>query len=123
VRIQPWKSGPSKGQRPLVASLRGPTTTQKKQPTIGDSGCEAYTKIAWGVGIEPRKVIRRRAEGFHLLEGNMLRTGYASADGPAGVKGHYTVQRDRTGTWEILSDRQAFAWRDAASEGERTESR
>ena len=39
----------------LVASVAWPT---------GDSGCEAYTAIAWGVGLEPRKIIQRRGREF-----------------------------------------------------------
>jgi hypothetical protein len=30
----------------------------------GDSGCEAYTAIAWGCGIEPRKIRYRKGRGF-----------------------------------------------------------
>jgi hypothetical protein len=42
VRSSRWKSGPSKGQRPLGSECCVAT---------GDSGCEAYTAIAWGVGL------------------------------------------------------------------------
>jgi hypothetical protein len=42
VRSSRWKSGPSKGQRPLGSECCVVT---------GDSGCEAYTAIAWGVGL------------------------------------------------------------------------
>ena len=39
VRSSRWKSGASKGQRPLGSECC---------VTPGDSGCEAYTAIAWG---------------------------------------------------------------------------
>jgi hypothetical protein len=42
VRSSRWKSGPSKGQRPLGS---------ERCVTPGDSGCEAYTTIGWGVGL------------------------------------------------------------------------
>ena len=42
VRSSRWKTGPSKGQRPLGSECCVVT---------GDSGCEAYTAIAWGVGL------------------------------------------------------------------------
>ena len=39
VRSSRWKTGPSKGQRPLGSECC---------VTTGDGGCEAYTAIAWG---------------------------------------------------------------------------
>jgi hypothetical protein len=44
VRSSRWKTGPSKGQRPLGSECC---------VTPGDSGREAYTAIAWGVGLSP----------------------------------------------------------------------
>src|SRR6476646_118979 len=37
----------------------------------GDSGCEAYTAIAWGVGLSHERLDIAGAEGFHSPEGNM----------------------------------------------------
>ena len=37
----------------------------------GDSGCEAYTAIAWGVGLSHERSDVAGAESFHSLEGNM----------------------------------------------------
>ena len=34
----------------------------------GDSGCEAYTAIAWGVGLSHERSDIAGAEGFHSLE-------------------------------------------------------
>ena len=42
VRSSRWKSGPSKGQRPLGSECC---------VAAGDSGREAYTAIAWGVNV------------------------------------------------------------------------
>ena len=69
VRSSRWKSGPSKGQRPL-----GSVAT-------GDSGCEAYTAIAWGVGLSHERSDIAGAEGFHSLEGNMCGTVMRGAGG------------------------------------------
>src|SRR5438105_12228783 len=40
----------------------------------GDGGCEAYTAIAWGVGLSHERSDIAGAEGFHSLEGNMCRS-------------------------------------------------
>ena len=40
----------------------------------GDSGCEAYTAIAWGVGLSHERLDIAGAESFHSLEGNMCGT-------------------------------------------------
>ena len=65
VRSSRWKTGPSKGQRPLGSECC---------VTPGDSGREAYTAIAWGVGLSPERSDIAGAESFHSLEGNMCGT-------------------------------------------------
>src|ERR1700741_1909913 len=40
----------------------------------GDSGCEAYTAIAWGVGLSHERSDIAGAESFYSLEGNMCST-------------------------------------------------
>ena len=45
----------------------------------GDSGCEAYTAIAWGVGLSHERSDVAGAEGFHSLEGNMCGTALRGA--------------------------------------------
>ena len=45
----------------------------------GDSGDEAYTAIAWGVGLSHERSDVAGAEGFHSLEGNMCVTRGADA--------------------------------------------
>jgi hypothetical protein len=71
VRSSRWKSGPSKGQRPLGSEYCVVT---------GDGGCEAYTAIAWGVGLSHERSDIAGAEGFHSLEGNMCGTATRGAD-------------------------------------------
>jgi hypothetical protein len=77
VRSSRWKTGPSKGQRPLGSECCVVT---------GDSGCEAYTAIAWGVGLSLERSDIAGAEGFHWLEGNMCGTGMRGADALPGSK-------------------------------------
>jgi hypothetical protein len=52
----------------------------------GDVGCEAYTAIAWGVGLSHEKLDIAAAEGFHSLEGNMCGTAMRGADALPGSK-------------------------------------
>jgi hypothetical protein len=77
VQSSRWKSGPSKGQRPLGSECC---------VTAGDSGCEAYTAIAWGVGLSHERSDIAGAEGFHSLEGNMCGTATRGADALPGSK-------------------------------------
>src|SRR5262249_47319569 len=46
----------------------------------GDSGCEAYTAIAWGVGLSDERSDIAGDESFHSLEGNMCVTAMRGAD-------------------------------------------
>src|SRR5262249_35028324 len=52
----------------------------------GDSGCEAYTAIAWGVGLSHERSDIAGAESFHSLEGNMCGTAMRGADALPGSK-------------------------------------
>ena len=52
----------------------------------GDSGREAYTAIAWGVGLSHERSDIAGAEGFHSLEGNMCGTARRGADALPGSK-------------------------------------
>ena len=52
----------------------------------GDSGREAYTAIAWGVGLSHERSDIAGAEGFHSLEGNMCGTAMRGADALPGSK-------------------------------------
>src|SRR5438270_10799450 len=52
----------------------------------GDGGHEAYTAIAWGVGLSHERSDIAGAEGFHSLEGNMCGTAMRGADALPGSK-------------------------------------
>ena len=54
--------------------------------TTGDSGCEAYTAIAWGVGLSHERSDVAGAESFYSLEGNMCGTAMRGADALPGSK-------------------------------------
>ena len=88
VRSSRWNSGPSKGQRPVGSECC---------VTPGNSGCEAYTAIAWGVGLSLERSDIAGAESFHSLEGNMCGTVLSPC---RGQRPHH-VQTDRVGSWEI----------------------
>ena len=66
----------------------------------GDSGCEAYTAIARGVGLSHERSYIAGAECFYSPEGNMCGTAMRGAVALPGSKATH-VQRDRIGTWEI----------------------
>ena len=48
--------------------------------SAGDDAHEAYTAIAWGVGLSHERSDIAGAEGFHSLEGNMCGTATRGAD-------------------------------------------
>jgi len=52
----------------------------------GDSGREAYTAIACGVGLSHERLDDAGAEGFHSLEGNMCGTAMRGAGALPGSK-------------------------------------
>jgi hypothetical protein len=66
-----------RGSARLVASVAWPP---------GDGGREAYTAIAWGVGLSHVRSYIAGAEGFHSLEGNMCGTVTRGADALPGSK-------------------------------------
>ena len=75
----------------------------RSDPTVatGDSGCEAYTAIAWGVGLSHERSDVAGAEGFYSLVGNMCGTAMRGADALPGSKAPHHVQKDRIGSWEV----------------------
>src|SRR6266478_7835896 len=77
VRSSRWKTGPSKGQRPLGSECC---------VAAGDSGDEAYTAIVWGVGLSHERSDIAGAESFHSLEGHMCGTVMRGADALPGSK-------------------------------------
>src|SRR5712675_1816234 len=103
VRSSRWKSGPSKGQRPLGSECCVAT---------GDSGCEAYTAIAWGVGLSHERSDVAGAEGFHSLEGNMCGTAMRGADALPGSKATSRAKGSHRNLGDLVSGRQALRERD-----------
>ncbi len=103
VRSSRWKSGPSKGQRPLGSECCVAT---------GDSGCEAYTAIAWGVGLSHERSDIAGAEGFHSLEGNMCGTATRGADALPGSKATSRAKGSHRNLGGLASGRQDLRERD-----------
>src|SRR5712672_1414050 len=103
VRSSRWKSGPSKGQRPLGSECCVAT---------GDSGCEAYTAIAWGVGLSHERSYVAGAEGFHSLEGNMCGTAMRGADALPGSKATSRAKGSYRNLGGLVFGRQALRERD-----------
>ena len=68
----------------------------------GDGGCEAYTAIAWGVGLSHERSYIAGAESFYSLEGNMCGTVMRGAVALPGSKATSRA-KDRIGTWEVSS--------------------
>src|SRR5215470_6755374 len=99
VRSSRWKTGPSKGQRPLGSECCVAT---------GDSGREAYTAIAWGVGLSHERSYIAGAESFYSLEGNMCGTAMRGAVALSGSLGHITCkgiasEAGRSRVWPSVS--------------------
>ena len=66
----------------------------------GDSGCEAYTAIAWGVGLSHERSDIAGAEGFYSLPPTSMLAGLAGARpvhpilrrGPCGTRSRFYGQ-------------------------------
>ena len=109
VRSSRWKSGPSKGQRPLGSECCVIT---------GDSDDEAYTAIAWGVGLSLERSDFAGAEGFHSLEGNMCGTVMRGADALPGSKATSRAKGSHRNLGDLGSDRNGIAVAGPRREGE-----
>src|ERR1700680_478857 len=96
VRHSRWKSGPSKEERPLGSECCVAT---------GDSGCEAYTAIAWGVGLSHERSDIAGAESFYSLEGNMCGTAMRGADALPGSKATSRVKGSHRNLGGLVSGR------------------
>src|ERR1700757_3147538 len=68
------------------AQVRGSALGSECCVATGDGGREAYTAIAWGVGLSHERSDIAGAEGFHSLEGNMCGTAMRGADALPGSK-------------------------------------
>ena len=71
----------------------------------GDSGCEAYTAIAWGVGLSHERSDIAGAEGFHSLEGNMCGTARRGADALPGSKATSRAKGSHRNLGDLVSGR------------------
>ena len=78
----------------------------------GDSGCEAYTAIAWGVGLSHERSDIAGAEGFHSLEGNMCGTAMRGADALPGSKATSRAKGSHRNLGGLGSGRQMLCERD-----------
>jgi hypothetical protein len=109
VRSSRWKSGASKGQRPLGSECCVIT---------GDSDDEAYTAIAWGVGLSLERSDFAGAEGFYSLEGNMCGTAMRGADALPGSKATSRAKGSHRNLGGLGSDRSGIAVAGPHREGE-----
>src|SRR6266536_2625554 len=73
--------------------------------TTGDSGCEAYTAIAWGVGLSHERSDIAGAESLHSLEGNMCGTAMRGADALPGSKATSRAKGSHRNLGGLASDR------------------
>ena len=72
----------------------------------GDIGCEAYTAMAWGVGLSHERSDIAGAEGFYSLEGNMCGTAMRGADALPGSKATSRAKGSHRKLGGLVSDRQ-----------------
>ena len=72
----------------------------------GDSGCEAYTAIAWGMGLSHEGSDVAGAEGFYSLEGNMCGTVIRGADALPGSKATSNAKGSHRKLGGLVSGRQ-----------------
>ena len=81
----------------------------------GDSGCEAYTAIAWGVGLSHERSYIAGAQGFHSPEGNMCGTVRQGMRGAVALPGSKATSRAK-GSYRnlggLVSGRQVLRERD-----------
>ena len=74
--------------------------------SIGDGGCEAYTAIAWGVGLSHERLYVAGAEGFYSLEGNMCGTVMRGAVALPGSKATSRAKGSYRNLGDLVSGRQ-----------------
>ena len=84
----------------------------------GDSGREAYTAIAWGVGLSHDRSDIAGAEGFHSLEGNMCGTVMRGADALPGSKATSRAKGSYRNLGDLVSDPLAMCLNGPHREGE-----
>jgi hypothetical protein len=84
----------------------------------GDSSHEAYTAIAWGVGLSHERSDIAGAEGFHSLEGNMCGTAMRGADALPGSEATSRAKGSHRKLGDLGSDRNGIAVAGPHREGE-----
>jgi hypothetical protein len=84
----------------------------------GDSGREAYTAIAWGVGLSHERSDIAGAESFYSLEGNMCGTVKRGAVALPGSKATSRVKGSHRKLGGLGSDRSGAAVAGPHREGE-----
>jgi hypothetical protein len=84
----------------------------------GDSGCEAYTAIAWGVGLSRERSDIAGAQGFHSLEGNMCGTVLRGADALPRSKATSRAKGSHRKLGDLMSDPLALCLKGPHREGE-----
>jgi hypothetical protein len=84
----------------------------------GDGGREAYTALAWGVGLSHERSDIAGAEGFYSLESNMCGTAMRGADALPGSKATSRSKGSRRKLGGLGSDRSGFAASGPYREGE-----
>ena len=71
----------------------------------GDSGHEAYTAIAWGVGLSHERSDIAGAESFYSLEGNMCGTAMRGAVALPGSKATSRAKGSHRKLGDLVSGR------------------
>ena len=84
----------------------------------GDSDCEAYTVIAWGVGLSHERSDVAGAESFYSLEGNMCGTAMRGADALPGSKATSRAKGSHRKLGDLGFDRNGVAVTGPRREGE-----
>ena len=78
----------------------------------GDSSREAYTAIAWGVGLSHERLYVAGAESFYSLEGNMCGTVMRGAVALPGSKATSRAKGLHRNLGGLVSGRQELRERD-----------
>ena len=78
----------------------------------GDSGDEAYTAIAWGVGLSLERSYIAGAEGLHSPEGNMCGTAMRGAVALPGSKATSRAKGSHRNLGGLVSGRRELRERD-----------
>ena len=85
---------------------------------IGDSGREAYTAIAWGVGLSHERLDIAEAESLYSLEGKMCGTAMRGAVALPGSKATSRAKGSHRKLGDLGSDRNGIAVAGPHREGE-----